>query len=355
MIILFSFDTIDLMIKEIALDPPLLQKLFDQLDVFSQHHILLIGDLGLDEYLIGEVRRISPEAPVPVVEVESRDIRLGLAANVALNIKTLGGNVTTIGLIGDDSNGEQLKEICKQKRINTAGFVIDHQRKTTLKTRIMAHHHHIVRVDHETKQFLSPSALETTQKYILKHIHEVDAIIIQDYGKGMISPELVRFIIDEGKKAQKPVYVDPYRTNRAEFYSGCTLIKPNYQEAQALVGMDPDDIKKIPNRVELIGKTLLQRAQAEWVVVTQGKEGMTLFDRQQNMTRVPTFAKEVYDVTGAGDTVIATLSLGLAAHLSLEEASILANMAAGIVVAKSGCVPCEKEDLRQVLSSLIPR
>lgn len=337
------------MIKEFHFSSEIKERLITNLQKFSGRNILLIGDIGVDEYVLGEVKRISPEAPVPVLEVESEDTRLGLAANVAQNIRSLGGNPITLSVIGSDSGGKSLIQLFESHELDTSYLLTDPDRATTRKTRMMAKHHHVVRVDYETRQFLSLPIQEQLIKRLNSLIPECDAVILQDYGKGVITPEVIRATVQFAQQFGKRVYVDPHRTHRAEFYSGCDLIKPNYDEALALTGIDPDDLKREPNRNQILGDTLKLRSRASQVVMTQGRDGMTIFNDGGHAVKVPTFAKEVFDVTGAGDTVIATLTLGCSVGMPLEEACLLANFAAGIVVGKVGCVPCSKDDLIQTI------
>jgi rfaE bifunctional protein kinase chain/domain len=338
------------MIKEFNLSQSIKTRLNAAIEHFTGKKILLIGDIGIDEYVIGEVRRISPEAPVPVLEVESEDTRLGLAANVAHNIASLGGTPVTVSVIGQDQGAITLKNLFKQNHLDFSHLLVDTNRSTTRKTRIMARHHHVVRVDYETRQFLTSDIQTQLIQKIESLLPKCDAIILQDYGKGVVTQEVITATIGAAKKNGKKVYVDPHRTHRAEFYAGCDLIKPNYDEALALTGIDPDDLKKDPNRTQIIGETLKARSRASQVVMTQGKDGMTIFNDNGTPVRVLTFAKEVFDVTGAGDTVIAALTLGCVTGMPLEEACVLANFAAGIVVGKVGCVPCKKNELLDAIA-----
>lgn len=333
------------MIKEFRISNSIKSRLSRGIEQFQTKKILLIGDIGVDEYVMGEVRRISPEAPVPVIEVEREDTRLGLAANVAHNILSLGGTPITLSVIGNDFGAKVLRNLFEENKIDTQHLLCDPDRSTTRKTRMMAKHHHVVRVDYETRQFLSNRTQSLLIEKMITLVPDCDAIIIQDYGKGVITPEIIHSTIQTAHQHGKRVYVDPHRTHRAEFYAGCDVIKPNYDEALALTGMDPDDLKRDPNRIQIIGDTLKARSRASQVVITQGRDGMTIFNDSGTPLRVPTFAKDVFDVTGAGDTVIATLTLGCTAGMPLEEACVLANLAAGLVVAKIGCVPCKKNDL----------
>lgn len=328
--------------------PELKQKLLGDVARFEGRKILVLGDVGLDEYLHGEVRRISPEAPVPVLEVESQDFRLGLAGNVAQNIKSLGGEPHLVSVVGRDTGAESLRALFASKGVRTDDLIEDVERPTTRKTRVMAKHHHLVRVDHETRKFLSASTEAKVLKRIEERLPEVSAVILEDYAKGLLSSELMAKLLVLCKKAGKPIYTDPHRSNPAEFYRGVSLLKPNFDEALALSGVGYDELRDHPAKINEIGESLLSKSGAERVIVTRGKDGMILFEGGTAI-QVPTYARQVFDVTGAGDTVIATLALGLAVGLSLAESAVLANYAAGVVVAQVGCVPCTTTELRDYI------
>lgn len=325
-------------------------KLIEKLPSLKNKKVLIVGDVGLDEYLMGQVRRISPEAPVPVLEVESQDQRLGLSANVAQNVVSLGGEAQLISVVGDDAGALMLKELSLKNGVSWDGMIVDHQRPTTRKTRVMAQHHHLVRVDYELKKYLTDS----TQKKMLQKIEEIlpttDIVILEDYAKGVVSRSLIESLTALCRKYGKKLLVDPNRNNPGSFYQGVDLIKPNYDEAVALAGLDFDSLRDNPDKVYETGRTLQKATGASEVVMTRGKEGMTIFSGQ-SITEVPTYARKVFDVTGAGDTVIAALSLGLASGLSLVESCQLSNFAAGVVVGKIGCVPCEIPELIEYIQT----
>lgn len=306
--------------------------------------VLIIGDIGLDEYLMGQVRRISPEAPVPILEVEEQDQRLGLAANVAQNVTSLGGEALLVSVVGNDLGANILKDLCTKHGIGWNGIVIDKDRLTTRKTRVMAQHHHLVRVDHENRKYLSDSVEQNLIRKIEELMPRCDIVVLQDYAKGVVTETLVKRLSELCKHSNKKLMVDPNRTNPGTFYAGVNFIKPNYDEAVALAGLDFDSLRDNPNKVYEAGRALQLKTGAAEVVLTRGKDGMTIFSREQ-ITEVPTYARKVFDVTGAGDTVIAAISLGLASGLTLVESCWLANFAAGVVVGKIGCVPCEIPEL----------
>lgn len=333
--------------------PELRQRLIHHLPKLQGKKILILGDVGLDEYVMGEVRRISPEAPVPVVEVDAEDLRLGLAANVAQNIRAMGGEPCLISVIGRDTGADLLKGLFSRTQVSTDNLVLDETRPTTRKARIMAKHHHIVRVDHETRRFLSPETEARVIERVEAEIPSCAAVIIEDYAKGFVTPTLFKSVVTIAHKNNKPVYVDPHQTRKGDDYSGCDLIKPNFDESVALSGLNADDLRHNPNKVIEVGQTLQKKTGAKQVVMTRGKDGMTIFSGE-TMVQVPTFARQVFDVTGAGDTVIAALSLGLVSGLSLQEACVMANFAAGVVVAQVGCVPCTAAELAAAMADETP-
>lgn len=336
-------------VKKVATGPEERKSLIAQLKSLQGTRILILGDVGLDEYILGDVRRISPEAPVPVLDVASEESRLGLAANVAQNVVSLGGKVDLVSVVGADEGADKLKKLFISSSVPWDSMVVDQQRPTTRKTRVMAQHHHLVRVDYELRQYLSPETEKKVLAIYAEKLKNCDAVILQDYAKGVISAGLMQKATEMAKRAQKKVFVDPHRQNAAEFYENCDLIKPNYEESLALTGIEFTDLKARPDKVYEVGRLLQQRIKCKDVVLTRGKEGMTIFSGDE-IVEVPTFARKVFDVTGAGDTVIAALSLAQASGLSLVEACQIANFAAGVVVGKVGCVPCSIEELTAEIS-----
>jgi rfaE bifunctional protein kinase chain/domain len=324
------------------------KSLLTKLESFKNKKVLILGDVGLDEYVLGQVRRISPEAPVPVLDVDQEDLRLGLSANVAQNVSSLGGIPILLSVVGADEGAQKLKELCGKSNIAWDSVVSDSSRPTTRKMRIMAGPHHIVRVDYELRKYLS----EVTEKKLLQvfenQVSQCDVVILQDYAKGVVSENVMKTLARLCRQYNKRLLVDPHRENPGSFYEGCDLIKPNYDEAVILAGLDFDSLRENPNRVEQTGRALQKKTGAHQVVLTQGKDGMSIFDKDQ-ISKVPTRAQKVFDVTGAGDTVIAAIALGLAGGLDLLSSCSIANYAAGIVVGKIGCVPCEIEELKASL------
>lgn len=312
---------------------------------FPDVRILVIGDVMLDRFIWGKVSRISPEAPVPVVLVDQRDgsetFCLGGAGNVAHNIHTLGGKVLLCGLVGDDEMGKKIIEELSDKGIENKIF-IEEGRQTTVKTRIFANHQQVVRIDRETLAHPKPHVFQDLLEFVSQKIRDFNGIILSDYGKGLLSGPLIRTIIQNGKRLGKVILVDPKLRN-FKFYKGATVITPNAKEAS--------EVSRIPlidtSSIERIGKRLLKELKCKALVITRGEEGMTLFEPQKKPVDVPTEVKEVFDVTGAGDTVIATmaLALGIGPNVTLKEAAILSNFAAGIVVGKMGTATVTKEEL----------
>jgi D-beta-D-heptose 7-phosphate kinase/D-beta-D-heptose 1-phosphate adenosyltransferase len=306
---------------------------------FNNTGILIIGDLMVDQYIWGKVNRISPEAPVPVVEVSRENLLLGGAANVAHNILSLGGKVFITGVIGKDDMGNVLINKLKEKGVNTDGIIVDKNRLTTVKTRIIAHNQQVVRLDREIKSDINQSILSLILEYVKNCLSEIKAIIISDYCKGTITRDLIKELL---KLTRSKIFiaVDP-KIGHFDYYKGVSLITPNITEASFSSGID------IVNEKTLIkaGKILLKKLKCKAVLITRGDEGMTLFEKNDKVTHIPTYAREVYDVTGAGDTVIATFTLCYSAGARLKDAAILANHAAGVVVGEIGTAVVTPEDI----------
>lgn len=313
---------------------------------FKKIRILVIGDLILDEFIWGKVSRISPEAPVPVVEVESQSFMPGGASNVANNIYALGGKVYMAGVVGNDLYGNLLKEQLEEKGINIEGLVVDSGRPTTLKTRVIAHHQQVVRIDKESKAHIDNHILNNILKYAESKIKEIDAILIEDYGKGVIMPKLLASILSLAKKNKKIITIDP-KENHFSFYKQATAITPNKQE------LEKAEHIKIEDEHSLIkaGFKLLNELKSKCLLVTLGENGMCLFERNKKVTRIPTVAQEVFDVSGAGDTVISALTLALASKAKLKDAAYIANCAAGVVVGKVGVAVCGADELKKKIIS----
>lgn len=317
-------------------------------DRFVGKRIVVVGDLMLDRYFWGTVGRISPEAPVPVVEVDSESTRLGGAANVANNIASLGGVPIMVGVVGDDDAGEILKSIVQDQGFPTSGIIVDESRPTTLKTRVIAHNQHVVRIDHEVKTEISEDVQQKILKSIEQQIDSIDGIILEDYNKGVLGRSLIVRIIEMTKKKRKIITVDPKFNNFFD-YKNVTVFKPNRKETEEALGAR----LQTDTSVKKAGKELLQRLNAENVLLTLGEKGMTLFERGGTITNVPTAARKVADVSGAGDTVVSTLTIALAAGADIRESATLANVAGGIVCGEVGIVPIEKQLLFETVLATI--
>jgi rfaE bifunctional protein kinase chain/domain len=311
-----------------------------ELATFTKARILVVGDIMMDRFIWGRVSRISPEAPVPVVLVEKETFLLGGAANVVNNVHSLGGRVTLCGVVGDDEMGQRILNELNVKGVDIRGVIFEPGRQTTAKTRIIAHQQQVVRIDRETTDPLKSSTLRDLARFIDQNMKEFDGIILSDYGKGLLTKELIKGLIHGAGETKKFVMVDPKLKNFF-FYRGATVITPNTGEASAAAGVPVTDL---PSLIR-VGKALLKRLRCKALVITRGEEGMALFEPNQEPYLVPTVAKEVYDVTGAGDTVIGTMALAMAAEFGVREAARLANYAAGIVVGKVGTATVTQEEL----------
>jgi D-glycero-beta-D-manno-heptose-7-phosphate kinase len=306
--------------------------------------VLVIGDVGLDVYILGEVKRLSPEAPVPILDVQEEDVRLGLAANVAHNIQSLGGECHLISVVGNDLAATDLQNLLVKNNVRSYDLICDPDRPTTRKMRLLAGQHHLARVDFEKQHALSERIKTETIYKITQAVPQADIVILQDYSKGMIDWELAQQLMQKCRTHGKKVLVDPYKSTSLTNYKGAYLMTPNKDESLALARQMNFSIADSPDSVDLIGQTLMDAIGSQQMVVTLGSQGMKLFE-EGRVQKLPTFAQNVFDVTGAGDTVIAAMALALAAGWSLEKACYLANFAAGVVVGKVGCVPCEIKDL----------
>lgn len=325
-----------------------LHELASKIDMMKNIPILVLGDIGLDEYVLGSVRRISPEAPVPVVEVTEQDARLGLAANVAQNITSLGGKAILVSVVGDDPSADTLRNLLKEQSVNIDFLVVDRERPTTRKLRIMSGQHHVVRVDYERKKFLSDDMQKQLLSMVEKALPKCQAVILQDYAKGVLSESCIQEVIKIAKAMGKRVLIDPHRSTPVKYYRGADLMTPNYDEAVLLTSRGLDDLTGVSDSMDEVGADLMKAIGSKQMVITRGKDGVSLFEGHENK-QIPTFARSVFDVTGAGDTMIAALTLAWTSGMSLEDACLVGNSAAGVVVAKVGCVPCTVEELRMAM------
>jgi D-beta-D-heptose 7-phosphate kinase/D-beta-D-heptose 1-phosphate adenosyltransferase len=313
---------------------------------FSKVKILVIGDLILDEYIYGNVERISPEAPVPVVWVNERSFLPGGASNVAANIVSLGAQVNITGIVGKDDKADILLSELKKRHIKTDGVFSVFNRYTSVKTRIIGGHQQIVRVDWENTNPIKYNLQDKIEDFIRQNIRKFDAIIIEDYGKGLITPSLVTCTISQAKEDKKIITVDPKEEN-FDYYSGATAITPNRKETENAIRnikirntynnlRVASDKLTTDKDIDLAGKGLLDYLNLDAVLITLGEKGMRLFERGKTPYQINTVAQEVFDVSGAGDTVIATFTLALACGATMQEAALLSNFAAGIVVGRVG-------------------
>ena len=304
--------------------------------------VLVLGDVILDRYIWGSVDRISPEAPVPVVEVNGETHVLGGAGDVVANVAALGGRAAICGVVGEDLAAENMESLFTKIGVDTLGLLNDSSRPTTIKTRIMAANQQIIRFDREKRDLLSQEIQERLLVYLKRNLPSFDALLISDYAKGVIAPSFVEEVL---RLAQgKIICVDPKVKNIFLFHD-VTVMTPNKKEALESchrLGQEETD-------VILAGQELLEKTRSENIIITLGPDGMALFRRGEQWYHVPTFAREVYDVSGAGDTVISVLTLVLASGGSLEEGVLLANLAAGIAVGKRGTAPVLRDEMLKEL------
>ncbi|HPG40957.1 MAG TPA: D-glycero-beta-D-manno-heptose-7-phosphate kinase [bacterium] len=307
----------------------------------QQQRILVIGDLMLDQFIWGKVNRISPEAPVPVVHVTHESAYPGGAANVARNIADFGGQATICGMVGSDVHGQELLALLGQSRINTGGVIVRNEYTTIVKTRIIARQQQVVRVDRESVEPLIPAMYAALPEKLEQIIHNVDAVIIEDYGKGFITQPLVDKVTAICRTHNKIITVDPNPGNPLQ-WQGVTLVKPNRAEAYQSAGLPYNEDKQ---SLLQVGETLLNKWQSAGILITLGEDGLMLFQPPEQPFHTPTKAREVFDVSGAGDTVIAFYTAALAAGLTGAEAAQVANHAAGIVVGKLGTATLTPDEL----------
>ena len=321
-------------------------KIHPDLELMAQKKLLVIGDLVLDQYIWGDVNRISPEAPVPVVEVQKETFRLGGAANVACNIASLSGQVEVVGLVGADENGEKLISLLQEQSVTTSAVRVDNSRPTSTKTRIIAGNQQIVRIDKESTQYSVQPLHSQLLSVILEKVDTVDAVIFADYDKGVVNSELIRAVTSKTKLNRIPVTVDP-KVENFWSYEGVTSITPNQKEASIAVGIRILDQKTLLK----VGQKILERLDLAHLLITRGEHGMSLFEKtsegQLKVQHIETKAQDVFDVTGAGDTVIAVFTMALSAGLTPFQAAQMANMAGGIVVTEVGCVAVDRKKLNR--------
>ena len=313
-------------------------------DSFAGKRIVVLGDVMLDEFIWGRVRRISPEAPVPVVEVDRQTLALGGAGNVVSSLVALGAAATPIGVLGDDVDADRLRGAFGVFGVTAIRLVVDAARPTTVKTRIIAHNQQVVRADRESRAPIAAAIEDRVAEGFRAEIEGADAVVVSDYGKGLLTPGLLAQALTAARERGLIVCLDPKMRNFVH-YQPVTVITPNNQEAADASGIPIEDEHSLTEA----GRKLLGSIDTRAVLITCGEEGMTLFTGGgpdgAEVTHIPTVAREVYDVTGAGDTVIATLALALASGASLEEAAVLANHGAGVVVGKVGTASVTRDEL----------
>ncbi len=336
------------MIKEpdIGLSGPELKSAIQR---FSRTRILVIGDIILDKFVWGNVTRISPEAPVPVVEVKQETKRFGGAANVLNNIASLGGHAVLCGVVGEDRAGREISERVRAMGLPAEGIITVNDRPTSVKSRVVAHNQQVVRFDRESRKRIASEAIHRILDFIRKVQTDIDAIIVADYGKGVISDVMMKGLRSLVWNSGIILGVDP-KTGNFEFYKGVDVLTPNHLEAGAYCAMEIED----EERLIQAGRHMLESLGARSVLITQGKEGMTLFEQAGEVSHIPAVARKVFDVTGAGDTVISILCMGLAAGLDLKASAVIANFAAGIVVGELGTSTVTAEELEKAVNGRYP-
>jgi D-beta-D-heptose 7-phosphate kinase/D-beta-D-heptose 1-phosphate adenosyltransferase len=325
------------------------RRLKEILDRARTKRILVIGDLMLDEFVWGRVKRISPEAPVPVVEVTGESFYPGGAANVARNLREFVGHVAVVGMFGSDRGGRQLRDLMEEQKIETKSAVEDPGFSTIVKTRIIARNQQVVRVDREQLRSPTPAQVSTIVRNVQRQLPKTDAVIFEDYGKGFLAGELVRRICEGALAAGKIVTGDPNPHHPIEWKS-VTAVKPNRNEAFLAAGLSSSDPASAPMKDKPLlkaGEILLEKWQTKLVLITLGEQGMMLFERGKKPHHIPTKARQVFDVSGAGDTAIALFTLAIACDATPVEAAEIANHASAVVVGKIGTATVTPEELRE--------
>ena len=316
---------------------------------FAGRRVAVLGDCMLDRYLWGRVERISPEAPVPVVELERETSALGGAGNVAANLRALDAAPLLLTVVGEDDDGRRLREALAARGLDPRGIVTDPERPTTVKTRIVAHAQQVVRADRESRADLAGPALERLLAVAERELPGCSGLVVSDYGKGVVHPGTLSVALGAARRAGFAVSVDPKESHIDE-YRGVSILTPNQHEAGWAQGRRVTDEASLKE----VGWGLQQRLDAAAVLITRGSEGMSLFERSGRYTYLPTVAREVYDVTGAGDTVVSVVALALAAGAGFPAASLLANHAAGLVIREVGTATCSRAELLASLTAARP-
>ncbi len=316
---------------------------------FPEREILVVGDVMLDEYIWGETGRISPEAPVPVVQVLRETLRLGGAANVARNIVSLGGRVRLLAVTGKDALAGRLADLLREQRIGTDDLIQDGARPTTLKSRIMASRQQVVRVDRERSDPLDGAARDALRRRLHECMDQVQGVVVSDYGKGVVDLDFMEDLARKAKSRSLFVSVDPKESHFSQ-YRHVSVVTPNLPEASGAVHIPIRDADSL----EAAGRKLLADLECEGVLITRGPEGMSLFRKGLPTTHIPVMAREVYDVTGAGDTVIAALTLARVSGATWEQAAVLSNAAAAVVVGKMGTASVDRHELEAQVAAGFP-
>ena len=320
-------------------------KLLKVLESFKGKKILVIGDIMLDKYIWGDVSRISPEAPVQVVNVLRETFEAGGAANVASNIAALNGKAFMVGITGNDESRNILLGDLRKKKIDISGIFLDKDKLTTQKVRIIGKSQQLLRVDYENKEHIHSNIEHSIIDFLEKNVKNVDVVVISDYAKGVITQEIGNKAVESAKKYNKPIIVDP-KPKHKDFYLNVTLITPNNAEASEMSEIeDGSDEAAIE-----VGNRLMKSLSTN-VLITRGEKGMSLFERNGNITNIPAKAREVYSLIGAGDTVVATIALALASGADFKESSILSNIAAGIKVGKIGTSSVSVEEIKREIKN----
>lgn len=316
------------------------------LSQMKNQHIAVVGDVGVDRYTVGTVERISPEAPVPIVLVTNEQLKLGLAANVADNVHALGGVPLLVGVVGRDRGAQDFKKLLRGSRIASNHLVVDRARRTVIKERIVSERQQLLRVDYESPHGVDPAIERAVMTKFRSVLAKSNAVILEDYAKGMLSAKLAAEIFSQVRSRGKIIAVDPNAKTPVEFYKGATVLTPNTREAEMLSGISIADQDSLIRA----GRVILKATSARHVVITRGKDGMAIFTHGESVVRlIPTYVREVYDVSGAGDTVISVLTLALAAGATIEEACILGNLAAGVEVGKRGTATVSPDEIQTAL------
>jgi rfaE bifunctional protein kinase chain/domain len=315
--------------------------------------IVVVGDVGIDKYTFGTVQRISPEAPVPVLEVTKEWLKLGLAANISHNLASLGVKSTLCGVVGDDNNANLFDNLLENEKLNTWGIVRSTSRPTTFKERVTTNIQQICRIDYESTEAIDAETEQKVNVRINEFVKSHEALIIEDYAKGLLTQKLLASLISKFKERGHLVAVDPGRSTPPLFYKGATLLKPNLHEARIMV----ESLGYKEKKLEKMAEILIDKLELEMLVITLGADGMALLDVKTapHLKIIPTVANEVFDVSGAGDTAISALTASLLAGATLVEAAWIGNCASGVVVAKKGTVTVNLLELNHFFTQLVKK